>query len=85
MTTGAGVLGYKVRDKITGFEGVATGYVTYISGCNQVWIAPFGLDKDGKARESHWFDEQRLEIVEGDRTVLENAKAPGFDKAPPAR
>ena len=32
------VLGHQVEDIITGFKGTATGYVKYLSGCNQVLI-----------------------------------------------
>ena len=76
-------LGRTYKDKITGFKGIATGFVTYISGCNQAMLAP--LAKDGAFVESQWFDEQRL-ISVGDKIVsLDNGKTPGFDKAAPKR
>jgi hypothetical protein len=77
-------LGKKYKDKITGFGGVATGYVTYISGCNQVLLAP-KIGKDGALKESCWIDEQRL-ICQGENVIeLENKKSPGFDRAAPVR
>lgn len=77
-------LGKTYKDKITGFSGVATGYVQYLSGCHQVLLAPPVNDK-GELRGSEWFDEQRL--VEGDeeKIVLDNSKNPGFDKEAPKR
>lgn len=78
------ILGSKYRDKITGFEGVATGYVTYISGCNQVLIQP-PIGKDKKPGEALWLDEQRLDQVGKQTIVLDNSRASGFDAPPPVR
>ena len=33
-------LGRTATDKITGFSGIATGFVVYITGCNQYLINP---------------------------------------------
>jgi len=77
--------GRKVKDRITGFSGVVTGVVFYISGCHQALVAP-GVDKDGKVQDSHWFDVQRLEVDEfGAAIVLDNSASPGCDRAPPVR
>ncbi len=77
-------LGSTVKDRITGFKGVVTGYVTYISGCNQCLVAP-PVQKDGKISESHWLDEQRLEVVGKAVTTLDNSAARGFDAPAPVR
>jgi hypothetical protein len=77
-------LGCTYRDKITRFEGVATGYVVYITGCNQVLLAP-PVDSDGKLREAQWIDEQRLDEQVADPIVLNNSSSTGFDKAAPKR
>lgn len=77
-------LGKKYRDKITNFTGVATGHVVYISGCNQVLLAPT-VDDAGKLRESSWFDEQRVEAIDNDVITLDNSKTPGPDKEAPKR
>lgn len=45
-------LGHSYRDKITGFAGVATGYVRYITGCNQALIAP-KAGADGVFKDPH--------------------------------
>lgn len=77
-------LGGFYTDKITGFSGVATGHVKYLSGCNQVLLTP-KVDKDGKLKEANWFDEQRLEISQAHKIIeLDNTKTPGFDKQAPA-
>ena len=77
-------LGKSYRDKITGFEGVATGHAQYISGCNQALLAP-KVDADGGLRNSQWFDVQRLMVVEGATVVLDNGATPGCDRAAPKR
>jgi len=76
-------LGRVYKDKITGFVGIATGYVQYLTGCNQALLAP-GIGPDGALRSSEWFDEQRL-TPEGDKPaiVLDNAKSPGPDRPAP--
>lgn len=77
-------LGVTVRDRITGFTGVVTGHVRYITGCHQVLVAP--PTKDGAFREPHWFDEQRVVIDAQEQTVvLDNQTTPGSDIAAPVR
>ncbi len=56
-------LGEQVRDKITLSEGVAIARHDHITGCKQYTIQPQGVDKDGKVKESYYFDESRLERV----------------------
>lgn len=77
-------LGMKYKDKITGFEGVATGYVRYLTGCNQVLLAP-AVDSTGALRDSQWFDEQRLDVIAGEPATLNNGDSPGFDRQAPKR
>ena len=75
-------LGLTYRDQITGFTGVATGHVTYLTGCNQVLLHP-KVDAEGKLRDSQWFDQQRLVQIEGPQIVLDNGNTPGPDKQAP--
>ncbi|MFC5548183.1 hypothetical protein [Massilia aerilata] len=78
-------LGTTYKDKITGFAGVATGFVQYISGCNQALIQP-RCSEDGAMRESQWFDQQRLDEVLCVPVVeLDNGATPGCDRAAPRR
>jgi hypothetical protein len=77
-------MGRKYRDKITGFEGVATGYVEYITGCNQVLLAP-RVKEDGNKVGSEWYDEQRLELVGEEIIKLDNGINPGCDMAAPIK
>lgn len=70
------------RDKITGFTGICTGVVFYATGCNQALLVP-PVDKDGKTQEAHWFDIQRVEVVQAEAVTLDNGSTPGCDQAAP--
>jgi hypothetical protein len=77
-------IGATVRDRITGFQGVVTGRVEYITGCNQLLVTP-KVRADGKLDEPHWFDEQRVVQI-GDSVIrLDNSATPGADKPAPIR
>ena len=52
-------LGDRVKDRITGFEGIAIAKVIPLNGCVRYEVKPQGL-KDGKTIESEWIDEQQL-------------------------
>ena len=78
-------LGKRYLDKITGFTGIATGWVTYITGCNQVLLQP-RVNEKNEVSDGRWFDEQRLEEPLGyDKVTLINGNASGFDQLPPVR
>ncbi len=77
-------LGATYKDKITGFQGVCTGKVQYLTGCNQALIVPKAAE-DGSLRDAIWFDEQRLDQVGGERIELDNGKNPGCDIPAPVR
>ena len=79
-----GELGVKVKDKISGFEGVVTGSVKYLSGCNQALVIS-KVGADGRMGEPVWFDWQRLDIVDANAIKLDNGEHPGFDAPAPRR
>jgi hypothetical protein len=56
------ILGQKVRDKVTGFVGIATCRSMFLSGCDRIGVQPFA--KEGKVPDSHYFDEPLLEIID---------------------
>ena len=58
-------LGMKYRDLLTGFEGIASGFCTYITGCNQALIQPRSHEMHKKP-DPVWIDEQRLEVIPED-------------------
>ena len=65
------MLGKKVRDKITGFEGVAVAKTEWLYGCIRYGVQGLKVKEDGTLSEAQWFDEPQLTEVE---EVLENKK-----------
>ena len=63
-------LGDKVKDKITGFAGVAVAIAEYLNGCIQIGIRPEKL-KDGKPIDLEWIDNTQLIIT---KSVKEKEK-----------
>lgn len=57
------LLGMRVEDKVTGATGVVTSVGFDLYGCVQAVVNP-GLDKDGKQKDSHWFDIARLNVID---------------------
>lgn len=73
LTNAADTLGFTFKDAITGFTGVATGFIDFISGCSQVALQPKATD--GKMQDSQWFDVTRLEhVTDVPRVVVGNAR-----------
>ena len=57
-------LGSRVRDCITGFEGIAIGRHDFLFGAPEVLVAPETLsEQTGCPSEPYWFDEKRLEVT----------------------
>lgn len=81
---GAECFGYTLRDAITGFTGIVTGYCQYSTGCNQLLLSP--TLKDGRYEEPRWFDEQRCKPLTGSAKIeIDNGENPGFDVPAPVR
>ena len=53
-------IGKSFTDSITGFKGVCTGRIEYITGCNQLLLTP-KVGEDGVLKDGAWFDEQRCQ------------------------
>ncbi len=70
------LLGRRVRDRVSGFEGVVTSLSFDLYGCIQVAVSP-PIDKDGKIQPGRWMDVHRMTAI-GDERAL---PAPNFDAA----
>ncbi len=57
-------LGQEVKDRVSGFQGIAVAWTMYLQGCARVTIQP-KVKKDGTLSDSKTFDEPDL-IVVGD-------------------
>lgn len=57
------LLGHKVKDKVSDFEGVVISMSFDLYGCIQADVRPTGLDKDGKLIQGSWLDVNRLKVL----------------------
>lgn len=51
-----------VREKVTGFKGIITGSVYYLTGCSQYLVTAKQKDEFSEA-VTVWYDEGRLEYI----------------------
>lgn len=73
-------LGDKVRDTVTGLEGIAIAKTEWLNGCFR-WTVQPPIDKDGKVPEAHSVDEHQL-IVVTEKTHVPNRATGGPRPAP---
>lgn len=58
------LLGHKVKDKVSDYEGVVISMAFDLYGCIQADVRPMELTKeDGKLKSGVWLDVQRLIVV----------------------
>jgi hypothetical protein len=74
-------LGEKVRDKVSGFVGIATSRVEYLNGCIQYGVRG-KVDKDNKAPEAIYVDQEQLEIVSKGISIKKKATGGDMSDAP---
>lgn len=55
--------GLRAKDKLTGFEGIITCRLDYLTGCNRYYLQPTEV-RDGKPAEGAYFDEAQIEIID---------------------
>lgn len=56
-------LGDRVRDTVSGFEGIALARMEAIHEATQFRVHPTELATDGKIKDSVWLDETRLKVI----------------------
>jgi hypothetical protein len=56
------LLGLKVKDRVTQFEGIVTSVGFDLYGCIQAVVTP-EMTAPAKVEDSRWFDTSRLEIL----------------------
>jgi hypothetical protein len=73
------ILGDVVKDKISGFKGVAVSRHSYLNGCDRISVQPL-VDKKGKISESVTFDEPQLKTIAKQKGLIGSKKTGGTDK-----
>lgn len=74
-------LGQHLRDRISGFDGVVMCRTEYLHNCARYGLTPRDVDKDGKPRDSIYFDEDQVEPMPEKKAKPYVAK-PGATHAP---
>lgn len=69
-------LGQKVRDTVSGFQGIAVCRHIYLNGCARISVQP-PVDKEGKLPELATFDEPQLKVIEETDIKKDESKTGG--------
>ena len=81
------ILGQKVRDVVTGFEGIADCRMEWLNGCVRVGVQPVARkDKEDGHQyvpDSKSFDEMQLEILDEKPIALPRHKTPRQEQMHP--
>lgn len=78
-------LGQKVRDRVTGFEGIVVNKVEYLNGCIQFCVKP-RCGEDGKMSAGEYIDDAQLEVVDDDGIIVDvSADGGAMPDSPPVQ
>ena len=77
-------LGDKVRDKITGFTGIAVNRTEFLNGCIQIGVQG-KIDKEGKMGDAMGIDIQSLELVNKPKIKQEKRRTGGRNHVIPIK
>ena len=78
-------LGDKVKDRISGYKGIATAIAAYLNGCTRVLIEPIKLDDEGNMLKSLWFDDVQVEVIKEGAFASGKKKIGGPARSDPSR
>ena len=56
-------LGQKVKDKVTGMEGIVVHHARFLNGCHQLGIQSEKMKDDGSLHDTYSIDIQQLDVV----------------------
>lgn len=69
-------LGDKVKDSVTGFEGIVVAETLFLNGCTRIGVQSDKL-KDGLPTDAQWFDAPQLTLVTAKVTPTGNRNTGG--------
>lgn len=75
-------LGDKVKDKITGFVGIAVARTEYINGCVQYSVIQ-KVGKDNKMMEDISIDQETLEVIKPKKKKIKKSPTGGATRPAP--
>ena len=78
-------LGDKVKDRISGFEGIATAVAEYLNGCTRILVESTTLDEEGKMLEAVWFDDVQVDAIDKGTFTKRKKKDGGPARSDPSR
>jgi len=68
-------LGDKVKDQVTGHEGIVIALNQWLNGCKQYCVKG-KIDKDKKVPDGEWIDEGQLKLVKAKALTIAVKKKP---------
>lgn len=71
-------LGNTVKDRITGFKGIATARIEYLNGCIQFCVRP-KVEKGNKIIEEQYIDIDELEFI-NEGIALQKTNSGGYQR-----
>ena len=75
-------MGARVRDVVSGYEGIVSAYTVHLTGCDVVAIKSRKLDKDGKTQDPLWVDVTRVEVIGSPEPDIAEVVRRGKGEAP---
>jgi hypothetical protein len=70
-------LGDKVKDKVTGFTGIAVARTEWLNGCVRISVQPEGVTKEGATFKIEAFDLEQLEVTKPAKAAIAPKKTGG--------
>ncbi len=74
-------LGQRVRDKVTGFTGIAVARIEYLNGCIQIQVKPKATKK-GKMPDGASIDIEQIEILDKKKKGIIKTNTGGLKETP---
>jgi hypothetical protein len=75
-------LGDKVKDRVSGFQGVVVSKTNYLNGCCRVGVKPQALEK-GSTIDEEWFDIGQIDLISPKAVSVVPKKTGGPATNPP--